>query len=102
MANNQKKSSKFGLGLLVGTVIGGLAALFFTPKSGAETRALAKKWLKEELSLLKKTVGKIDREKYKQAVEKVVARVQKEVKKDAKEVAKLKKQLMKEWGKLKK
>jgi len=39
---NQKKS-KFGLGLLIGSLIGGLTALFFAPKSGKEMREDVKK-----------------------------------------------------------
>ncbi len=106
---NQKKSSKLGLGLLVGTILGGLAAFFLSPTSGPENREEAKKvalkakgWLKEEVAEVKKAVGKIDKKKYAEAVKKVLARVEKEVKKDSKEFAKIKKQLMKEWAKLKK
>ena len=36
--NDQKKVARFGLGLLIGTVLGGLAAFFFSPKSGKENR----------------------------------------------------------------
>lgn len=35
---DEKKSSKFGLGLLIGTVLGGLASFFLSPKSGEENR----------------------------------------------------------------
>lgn len=34
----QNKVSRFGIGLLVGTVLGGLAAFFLSPKSGKENR----------------------------------------------------------------
>lgn len=37
------RSSKFGIGLLLGTVIGGVAAFFLSPKSGKENQKMAKK-----------------------------------------------------------
>lgn len=39
MADNQK-SSKFGVGVLIGTLLGGLAALFLSPTTGEENREL--------------------------------------------------------------
>jgi len=139
MADEQKKSSKLGLGLAIGTIIGGLAAFFFSPKSGKQNREMvakkvkqlekllkekevdkkvkeifgevtaeavaiyekAKEWLVEELAMLEEAVEHIDKEKYMKAVENVMNRVQKEVKKDTKELDKLKKQLLKEWSKMK-
>ncbi|MBI3366191.1 YtxH domain-containing protein [Candidatus Roizmanbacteria bacterium] len=101
------KKSKLGLGLVLGTLLGGLAAFFLSPKSGSENRKEAKAvylkakgWLKEELVQVKKEVGKIDKTKYLKAVENVMSKVKKEVKKDTKELEKLKKQLMKGWTKL--
>jgi len=44
--NNQKKS-KFGLGLIIGSLIGGLTALFLAPKSGKEMREDVRKKIKE-------------------------------------------------------
>ncbi len=106
---DQKKSSKLGFGLLVGSVLGGIAAFFLSPKSGPENREEAKKlyvkakgWLKEEVTEIKKAVGKIDKKKFSEAVKKVLTKVEKEVKKDSKEFVKVKKQLMKEWAKHKK
>lgn len=137
---DDKKSSKLGLGLVLGTLIGGLAAFFFSPKSGEENREMvakkvkqlekllkekevdkkvkeifgeatdeaiklynqAKTWLIEDLATLKETINEIDKEKYTKAVENVVKKVGKEAKKDIKQLEKLKKQLMKEWGKLRK
>jgi len=123
------KKSKFGLGVLFGTIIGGITALFLSPKSGKENREVvakkidelkkfleeekvdekikelystAKDWLIAELELLKKTVDEIDYKKYQKAVNKVIVRVKKETKKGAKELEKLKKQLLKEWEKLNK
>jgi gas vesicle protein len=49
--DNQKKS-RFGLGLLIGSIIGGLTALFFAPKSGKELREDVKKKIKELERLL--------------------------------------------------
>ncbi len=97
----EKKSSKFGLGLLFGSLIGAITALFVAPKTGKEMRALAKKWLKEELNQIKKEVGKIDKEKFKKAVDKVLSKVKKELKNDVKEVNKIKKNLMDQWQKIK-
>ena len=37
---DDKKSSKFGIGMLIGTVLGGLAALFLSPTTGEENREL--------------------------------------------------------------
>ncbi len=137
---DEQKSTKFGLGLLLGTVVGGIAAFFLSPKSGPQNRkevakkvkqlekllkdkevdkkakqvfgeasaeatrlyVQAKEWLIEELAEFQDAVENIDQEKYKKAVNDVVKRVQKEAKKDSKQVDKLKKQLMKEWGRLKK
>jgi len=40
----EKKSSFFGLGMVFGSILGALAAIFFAPKSGKKNReALAKK-----------------------------------------------------------
>jgi len=49
--DNQKKS-KFGLGLLIGSLIGGITALFFAPKAGKELREDVKKKIKELEKLL--------------------------------------------------
>lgn len=41
---DEKKPSKFGLGLLIGTMLGAISGLLFAPKSGKETREkMAKK-----------------------------------------------------------
>lgn len=47
MAQDQKTASKFGVGLLLGTVLGGLAALFLTPTTGKQNRELLAKKMKE-------------------------------------------------------
>jgi gas vesicle protein len=44
MAENK---SKMGMGLVIGSVIGGLAAFFLTPKSGKENRELVSKKIME-------------------------------------------------------
>ena len=58
MAENTNKGSKFGLGVVIGTILGGLAAFFFSPKSGPENR----KMLKEKIVELEKRLkeAKID------------------------------------------
>jgi gas vesicle protein len=53
MVDEQKKSSKLGLGLVLGTLIGGLAAFFFSPKSGEENREMVAKKIKQLEKLLK-------------------------------------------------
>jgi gas vesicle protein len=44
---SDSKSSKFGIGLVLGTVIGGLAAFFLSPKSGPENQKMVAKKIKE-------------------------------------------------------
>lgn len=140
MAEQKKSGLGLGLGIVIGTVVGGLTALFLAPKSGKQNRkevakklnqlrkllhdkelhkkvkeifgeataeatniyVQAKEWLIEELAQMKEAIENIDKEKYEKAVNKVMGKVKIEVKKDVKELEKLKKQLMKEWGKLKK
>lgn len=137
---SDQKKSRFGLGLLIGSILGAITALFVAPKSGKELRKdvakkidelkklleekevdkkvkeifdevteetkkiylKAKEWLVEELAQLKDAIDKIDWEDYQKSVNKVIVRVKKETKKGAKEIEKLKKQLLKEWEKLKK
>ncbi|MEI6533485.1 MAG: hypothetical protein WCO06_06650 [Candidatus Roizmanbacteria bacterium] len=45
------KSSKFGFGLVLGTIIGGISALFLTPKTGKENREFVKEKY-EELKIM--------------------------------------------------
>lgn len=97
-----EKKSGFGLGLLLGSIVGAVAAIFSTPKTGAEMRQLAKKWLDEEVEKIKKETKKIDKKKFQQAVEKVINRVKKETKKGEKELAALKKNLLSKWEQIKK
>lgn len=51
MADNQK-SSKFGIGVLIGTLLGGLAALFLSPTTGEENRELVAIKIKQLEKLL--------------------------------------------------
>ncbi|OGK38487.1 hypothetical protein A3F03_03275 [Candidatus Roizmanbacteria bacterium RIFCSPHIGHO2_12_FULL_41_11] len=46
------KKSNFGLGVMLGTIIGGLTAFFLSPKSGPENREMAK----AKIAALKKTL----------------------------------------------
>lgn len=56
MADQNKSSvSKLGLGVVIGTIIGGLTAFFLSPKSGKENREMVvkkyedvKKWLEDQ------------------------------------------------------
>lgn len=50
--SDTKSSSKFGLGLFFGTVIGGLAAFFLSPTSGPENQKLVAEKIKELEKLL--------------------------------------------------
>lgn len=97
-----EKRSGFGLGLLLGSIVGAVAAIFSTPKTGPEMRQLAKKWLSEEVEKLKKEAGKFDKRKFKKAVDKVVERVKRQMKKEGKELQKVKKNLLSQWEKIKK
>lgn len=47
-----KKSSKFGLGLLLGTVIGGITALFLSPNTGEENREIVAKKIQDLKTLM--------------------------------------------------
>ncbi|MBI3620291.1 hypothetical protein HY214_04075 [Candidatus Roizmanbacteria bacterium] len=44
---DNKKGSSFGIGVLIGTILGGLAAFFFSPNSGEENREIVAKKIKE-------------------------------------------------------
>lgn len=98
----KQKKSRFGLGLLIGSIVGAITALFVAPKTGRQMRETAKKWLAQELEKIKKEVGKIDKRKYQKAVEKVLAKVKKEAKKDVNELDQIKRALMRGWEKVKK
>jgi len=52
---SDSRSSKFGLGLLLGTVVGGIAAFFLSPTSGPENQKMVAKKVKELEKLLKDT-----------------------------------------------
>ncbi len=56
---NNKKPSKFGLGLLFGTVFGALAGIFLAPKSGKENREAVLKKMKQ----LKKQIDAMELDK---------------------------------------
>lgn len=53
--SDSKSSSKFGLGLLLGTLVGGVAAFFLSPHSGPENQKLVAKKVKELEKLLAET-----------------------------------------------
>lgn len=53
--SDSKSSSKFGLGLLFGAVVGGLAAFFLSPTSGPENQKMVAKKIKELEKLLADT-----------------------------------------------
>lgn len=50
--SDDQKSSKFGIGVLIGTLLGGLAALFLSPTTGEENRELVAKKVKQLEKLL--------------------------------------------------
>lgn len=56
---DNNKPSKFGIGLVVGTVLGALAGLFLAPQSGKETREAVLKKVEE----LKKELDKMEIDK---------------------------------------
>ncbi len=89
--SDTNKSSKFGIGLLLGTVVGGLAALFLSPNSGEENRKLIAKKVKELEKLLE------DAE-----LDKKVKEIFGEVSEEAKDIyKKTKKELIKRLSELK-
>ena len=58
---NKEMAKGFGIGLLVGAVIGGVIALLYAPKTGKETRQLIKDKATEVVDTLKEeTSGVID------------------------------------------
>lgn len=62
--SDSKSSSKFGLGLLFGAALGGLAAFFLSPASGPENQKLVAKKIKE----LEKLLADADLEKKVKAI----------------------------------
>jgi len=52
----KKKSSKLGIGLLIGSVLGGLAAFFLTPGSGPKNRKMVLK----KLEAVRKKLADVD------------------------------------------
>ena len=50
--SDSNRSSKFGLGLVLGTIVGGIAAFFLSPTSGPENQKLVAKKIKELEKLL--------------------------------------------------
>jgi len=70
---DDKKGSKLGLGLLIGTVLGGIAAFFLSPKSGEENREMVAKKVKQLEKLLKeKEIDKKVREIFGEVSEETV------------------------------
>jgi gas vesicle protein len=58
---NKDKAIGFGIGLLVGAVIGGVIALLYAPKTGKETRQLIKDKATKVVDTVKEaTSGVID------------------------------------------
>lgn len=51
--SDQKKSSKFGIGLVLGSIIGAVSAFFLSPTSGKENREAAAKKIEELKKFLK-------------------------------------------------
>lgn len=117
---NQNKQSKFGLGLIFGTILGALAGIFLAPKSGEENReevvkkmrelkkridemeidkALinAKKELVKKLEELEEKWEEFDKEKYIKLVEEVVNNLKEETRESAEKLLKLKESLIKGW-----
>lgn len=72
MDDNTKKPSKFGLGLLIGSVLGGIAAFFLSPTSGPENREMVAKKIKELEKLMEeKEVDKHIKEIFGEVTEEV-------------------------------
>src|SRR5690554_5882925 len=57
---NHQKKSNFGIGVLIGAVLGSAAAFFLSPKSGKENREMAMKKFEQIKKMLKnKSVDEI-------------------------------------------
>ena len=54
---SREQWGSFGLGVLVGAVVGGAIALLFAPKSGEETRTLIRDKSGEYYELVKTKIG---------------------------------------------
>lgn len=52
MTDDKNSSTKFGLGVLLGTVIGGLTAFFLSPSAGPENREMVTKKFKKVMKWL--------------------------------------------------
>jgi gas vesicle protein len=50
---NGQRGPSFGVGFLMGVIVGGVIALLYAPKSGQETRA----FIREQLATAKETLG---------------------------------------------
>lgn len=87
---DNKKPSFFGLGVVLGTILGGLAAVFLSPKSGKENRE----------AVLKK-IGDLKKDIEKMELDKKVREVWGEVSEDGKKTfTKAKKSLLKKFDEL--
>jgi gas vesicle protein len=74
MEEQNKKKSFFGLGVIFGSIIGGLTALFLSPKSGKQNR-------KAVVSLIKKLKRLIEEKNLDEEVKKIFDEATEEVKK---------------------
>lgn len=96
---DEKKKSRFGLGLLIGALGGALLA----KKYGKETKELYQKAVREvqkRLTELRGKVTEIDKEKYLKLVDGVVSDLKKTTKHSAKTLKNLKDNLVSDWNKL--
>ncbi len=105
---------KFGLGIIIGAIIGALAGLFLAPKSGKELQEdvakgmsdLKRKYKSGELqkeikSEIDKRVrefkGKVSRSQYAQIVDEVMDKMRKSREITSEEMGMLRDRLMEEW-----
>lgn len=89
--------SKFGLGLIVGTVIGALTAFFLSPKSGEENREFVANLVRQ----LKRDLDKMELDKkVKEIYGEVSVEGEKLLSKARKELAKRMDELQSSWDKL--
>ncbi len=78
MAEN--KSSKFGLGMLIGVMVGAVAGVLFAPQEGEKTRKELEKLVKEKdidskVKEIFGTVSKKSREMYKEARKELIEKM---------------------------
>ncbi len=111
---NNDGGKKFGLGVIIGAIIGALAGLFLAPKSGKELKEdvakgvdeLKRKYKSGELQKeIKREIsrrvgeikGRVTQSQYAQIVDEVIGKMRKSREITSEEMEDLRERLMEEW-----